>query len=245
MTLVLSTDTAVDVKAASTLQALLTYENYTPTGYLTNEYPDVSGIEVLGPDGTGQIAAETGSPIIGSKSGSYDETENTLHTSEESITGDRVYVSLWVDSFTYTSSQKNFLSFASTNGNTPTLLMGTRDSKFWVFNDDTGNNFKPPQAPSLPALFEVWMPNDGSMYYRINGGPVIEETGGGSVPAEPHHLTIGGNRVGSTTTEHTAVIDQVLLEVADQEQLALPEKGSFLWNGGNGRTQTEIENELL
>lgn len=231
---------------AENLQLLLDYENWTAGDPLPNVYSDNSGITSLADNNT--VREETESPLVETKSATYDGSFNEHHTGptdRPNFEGKDFYVSFFVN-----VSKEGWICHHSYDENTSSwegweLRLNGGAFEFYINEDSSSTSSNVADSPYSTGeiyLVEAWYTLLGPMMHlRVNNNNEVT-TSTSITPTYPdRELGIGGRHSWSTSF-FTGRLDNFLYEVAPQGDLFWPNHSTWLYNGGAGRSSDEILN---
>lgn len=226
------------------LQLFCDYENWAAGDPLPNRFPNHSGITSLTDNNT--VGAETASALVGTKSGHYvrSNSEYHSHADTQSISvgvGEDIYMSAWVR----VDTTSNVTFWGHFDNGTAGYLFRVRNLEFemYVVNSSDGNQFlKTGQDITVGDVYfvEAWYTRaDTTIHLRFNDGSPVT---GSANPPDPASvpLELGARSGGAEPLD--GLIDNAMIEIAPQGELAWPNHSTWLYNGGAGRSWSEIKN---
>ena len=235
---------------AENLQLLLDYEDWNAGEPLPNVYPDNSGITEL--QDNNSVQEETSSPLVGSKSGRYDDSNNKHHSAPNNsslqIGGETdIYIACWLRFDTLPSTKGNqkaqlsHLDFSNDKGYL--LYINASDEvRFGIGGRFSGKN--PVSIPDTNEHFleAFYLSSTLEIFARLDNNSRQLQTIRSSQPGAANvDLTVGAYNEGVDRFMDGA-LDQIMVEVAPQGELFWPDHSSWLYNSGNGRSSYEILN---
>jgi len=224
------------------LQFFADYENWTSGDPLPNRWTNNSGITSLADNNT--VQSETGSPLVGSKSGDYVRSNGEYHSGTGvNCLGKDFYISAWVEF----DSLTNVTTIASQDA-----LNGSGDRQWGLYYISGANAIRleiidigviqssiTPQTSTV-YFVEAWATQgNNTLHIRINDGTEDTVTGFSinNITTPPFFV---GER-GGNGDYMDGRVDYVVFEVAPQGELQWPSASTWLYNGGNARTWDEIQ----
>jgi hypothetical protein len=215
------------------------YEGFSG-GDLQNKFTQNTTVSKLQEDiigSGGSISAENSGPLVEATSGSYNgsASDYTQHIGP-AIDIDFPYISFWC-------------KFKSSNfRNVPVRLYTSSDSGLGLDYNSNGNEKIRAAtsggtlglgkvSPFIRFFVEVWHDTSNILHARVNAGTEFETNN--SLEAHPSPMPL---RVGSRSK---VIIDNIILADSRGGKHILPEYGDYLYNQGDGRSESEILNDIL
>jgi len=232
---------------AENLQLLLDYEDWQAGDPLPSVYPDNSGIQSLTDNNS--VQEETASPLVGTKSGFYERSNNEWHGGVTSSALDigpstDIYVATFLTIAQDLTANRTI--FSTIDGNTKGFIVRIASSENLNILVAEGGSFGSLTSSSFGSIsigtktfVEAWYTSSGdTLHVRIEDG--TEDTASvGSAASGSGPLGVG-DRADSPGASYGGLLDQFIVEIAPQGELFWPSESTFLYNGGAGRTADEI-----
>lgn len=221
------------------LQLFLDYENWTAGDPLPNRYPDNSGITSLADNNT--VGEETTSPLVGAKSGDYVQSNTEYHSTPNQgfmESPPKWYVSAWVSLESSSSPFPAFFAHGQGGGGYRVGYLLSRGN--WRLLTD-GNSIQVDDGdPSQKRFVEAYYDGTDLVLRVDNGGVGETRVTTAKHPAMSTPLVVGASS--DFRDPWNGRIDAVAYEVASSGDLEWPAASTWLYNGGAGRSWSEIQN---